>query len=77
MANRGKRLYQCQECRHKQFIHWIELNRAGRARCMACGSGQLEPASTAAKEDRLIGDLNLREYDERRGDIVKAKRTTK
>jgi DNA-directed RNA polymerase subunit RPC12/RpoP len=72
MAKRDQRLYQCEECKHKQYVHWVELNRRTRPRCVACGSVRLAPYSEGAKDDRRIGDLNVRDHDDSRGDVVRA-----
>lgn len=47
-----KRLYECEECHERRFVAWVELNRAARPRCYACGSTQLELVSEEAKDDR-------------------------
>ena len=57
MAGKGKRQYQCTDCGELRFVHWVELNRAAVPRCYGCG-GTLEPHSSGAKEDRLIGNRN-------------------
>ena len=69
MSTRGKRLFACRDCGQDRYVHWGELNRRAGPRCFACG-GFLDPKSTGAKEDRLVGDLNLREYQEGRGDVA-------
>jgi len=71
MTNRGKRKYACRDCGHTQFVHWVELNRRAHPRCIACG-GLMEPYSDGAVKDREIGDSNIREHDEGRGDIVRS-----
>jgi hypothetical protein len=72
---RGKRRFRCCECQTTQRIHYVELSRRTRPRCVACGSVQLEPDSAEAVEDRLIGNLNLLEAkeEEDRGDIVRGR----
>ena len=70
----GKRKYSCRDCGHCQLVHWVELNRRSGPRCVACG-GFLEPYSEGAKEDRIIGDRNVREHHELRGDIIKGNNT--
>lgn len=47
-----KRLYECEECRVRRWVRWVELNRAARPKCMACGSTRLELVSEDAKKDR-------------------------
>jgi DNA-directed RNA polymerase subunit RPC12/RpoP len=54
MANRGHRLYQCDECKEKSYHHWIELNRAARMRCPGCGSARLELVTEAGKQDQAL-----------------------
>lgn len=70
---KGKRKYRCGSCGSEQFIHWRELNRRSRPRCIRCGSYNLEPVTEEAKKERDIGYLNILEYNENRGDIVKRK----
>lgn len=75
-----KRLYECAECKARRFVPWVELNRAARPRCYACGSAQLELVSEEAKEDRRRlqrervvgtgGSLHLANSATRRGKIV-------
>jgi hypothetical protein len=48
----GKRLYECEECRERRFVAWVELNRAAKPKCLGCGSTRLELVSDDAKEDR-------------------------
>jgi len=47
-----KRLHECEECKSRRFVSWVELNRASKPRCQACGSTRLELVSEEAKEDR-------------------------
>ena len=47
-----KRLYECDECHARRFVPWVELNRAARPTCAACGSARLELVSEDAKNDR-------------------------
>lgn len=47
-----RRLHQCDECKVRRWVAWVELNRAGRPRCTGCGSARLELVSEEAKEDR-------------------------
>lgn len=73
MANRkGQRKYRCDDCGATRMLHWVELNRASRPRCMACGSQRLEPYSEQAIKDRDIGDLNVRQFEYGRGDVIGA-----
>ena len=58
MSTKGKRQYQCEDCKNLQYVHWIELNRAGRPHCNRCGSTRLEPHSASAKDDILEGNTN-------------------
>jgi hypothetical protein len=55
-ANRNKqvnkRLYECDDCKDRRFVAWVELNRAGKPRCYKCGSTRLELVSDGAKDDR-------------------------
>ncbi len=64
MGNKGKRKYQCEDCKSTFMVHWIEFNRAARPRCIACGSACIEPYSPRAKEDREIGYQNVLEHNE-------------
>ncbi len=70
MSNRGKRMYVCRDCGEKRLVHWVELNRAAIPRCRACG-GALDEFSEGAKEDRLIGDMNIRERGQHPGVVAK------
>jgi len=47
-----KRLYECEDCQTRRFLHWTELNRASRPKCYGCGSVCLELVSDEAKDDR-------------------------
>lgn len=47
-----KRLYECEECHARRFVSWVELNRASRPKCMACGSTRIELVSEEAVNDR-------------------------
>ena len=47
-----KRLYECDECHTRRFVPWVELNRAARPTCTACGSARLELVSEDATNDR-------------------------
>jgi DNA-directed RNA polymerase subunit RPC12/RpoP len=49
----GKRLYQCDDCKERRMVHWVELNRAAKPRCNKCGSSRLEIVSDDAYEERL------------------------
>lgn len=49
----GKRLYQCDDCKDRRFVHWVELNRASRPRCNKCGSTRLEIVSDDAYDEML------------------------
>ena len=53
MSGKGKRLYQCDDCHEQQFIHWVELNRAAKPRCLKCGSSRLEMVSPEAVKEML------------------------
>lgn len=64
MGKRGAYKYQCDDCSNTQMIHWVELNRASRPHCEACGSQRLEPYSRGAVKNVEIGDLNVREHNE-------------
>jgi len=50
MGKRGKRKYICEDCKVESWHHWIELNRAARMRCPACGSTRLEPLTASGKD---------------------------
>jgi hypothetical protein len=50
----GKRLYQCDECKARRYVHWVELNRSGKPRCNGCGSTRLEMCSNEAHEEMQI-----------------------
>lgn len=68
---RGRRLYECRDCKARTWFHWVELNRAARIRCGGCGSAAVEPVTAEAKEERLIGNTNVLEARERdKGDVV-------
>ena len=73
MSTRGKRKYQCRDCKNTQFVHWVELNRRSGPRCIACG-GILEAYSDGAITDRDLGQENLREHSTSRGSVVRANR---
>lgn len=49
----GKHLYQCDDCKNKQYMHLKEFHRAARPHCMKCGSTRLEPFSQAAQDEIL------------------------
>lgn len=65
-GKKGNRLYRCDECKAESFHHWIELNRAARLRCPACGSARMDLVSEKAKEDaadlqavRVVGHRDM------------------
>lgn len=47
-----KRLYECDDCHTRRFVSWVELNRAAKPKCFACGATRLELVSEKAKVDR-------------------------
>ena len=47
-----RRLHECDDCHSRRMVSWVELNRAGKPRCNACGSTRLELVSEDAKKDR-------------------------
>lgn len=50
-----KRLYyQCEDCKVRRFVTWVEFNRASRPICYACGSTHLELVSEDAVTDRRV-----------------------
>lgn len=51
MSNKNQRLYQCDDCGAKRFIRRVELSRAAKPRCTACGCTRLEMCSAAAVEE--------------------------
>lgn len=51
MANKGRKKYQCGECKVESYHHWIERNRAAGVRCPACGSRRMEFVTTEAKKE--------------------------
>lgn len=53
-GTKGKRLYRCDECRTARFVHWTEANRAGRLRCMACGSARMTISGDGADDAARI-----------------------
>lgn len=73
MTRKGKRKYRCGDCGNEQYIHWIELNRASRPRCTGCGSHNLDLITKEAKEERVIGNTNLRNHSDTQGDVIRAK----
>lgn len=48
-----KRLYECDDCHTRRFVSFVELNRAARPACRACGCARLELVAEEAKEDRV------------------------
>lgn len=48
---RGRRLYECGDCKTRTAFHWTEINRASKARCPACGCTILELVTTDAKNE--------------------------
>ena len=54
---RGKKKYRCGECKFESYHHWIELNRAARLRCPACGSARMELVTKEAKDDQANAAL--------------------
>jgi len=51
---KGKRLYRCDECKTARFVHWTEASRAGRLKCMACGSARMLISSDGADDAARI-----------------------
>jgi DNA-directed RNA polymerase subunit RPC12/RpoP len=68
----GMRLYRCDDCQHRKYVHWVELNRAGRLRCANCGSTRINPASQGAKRDRDVARRVVDVYGGGCGSTVKA-----
>lgn len=54
MGRRGKHKYVCDECKAESWHHWIELNRAARPKCPACGSSRIEPCTAAARDAAVL-----------------------
>lgn len=48
---RGQKKYRCGGCNTESFHHWIELNRAARLRCPACGSARMELVTPEARRE--------------------------
>jgi hypothetical protein len=71
-SNRGKRMWKCQDCGVRRFVHWVELNRRGRLKCMGCGSIRMEPDSDAAKGSVVDAATQRKAHDDDRGDLVRA-----
>lgn len=53
-GTKGKKLYTCGECGKKQFIHWKETIRAGRLRCIGCGSARMEVSQMGAESNAEV-----------------------
>jgi len=74
MKQVNRRLYECDDCHAKYFVTWVELNRASKPKCQACGCTRLELVSEEAKRDRSRlqaervygtgGSLKLSSYSE-------------
>jgi DNA-directed RNA polymerase subunit RPC12/RpoP len=52
-VNKGKRLYECGDCKERHYLAWRDFNRAARPRCAGCGSVRLELCSTEGKAERV------------------------
>jgi len=71
MAKKDQRKFKCRDCGETRMVHWVELNRASGSRCYGCG-GFMEPYSEGAHADRAIGEQNIREHSDTRGDVIRA-----
>lgn len=45
-------LYECDDCKSRRRVKWIEQNRAAKPRCYNCGSTRLELVSPDARADQ-------------------------
>ena len=52
MSTKGKRLYQCDDCKRTMFFHAVEMGRRTRPRCHYCGCGFLNPHSDGAADQQ-------------------------
>lgn len=49
----GRRyLYECEDCRSRRFVNWVEQVRAAKPKCYGCGSTRLELVSDDARKDQ-------------------------
>jgi ribosomal protein S27E len=55
MAGKNRFKFRCLDCKAETIIAKIELSRASRPRCAACGSIALEPVTDLAKERIVHG----------------------
>jgi len=63
-----KRLYECEECHARRMVAWVELNRAAKPKCSACGCTRLELVSEEAKKD--LARLNHERLVNRHGSFA-------
>ena len=52
----SKRLYQCEDCKNRQFVSRIELSRRAKPKCTKCGCSRLEMVSDEAVIE--MADIN-------------------
>jgi len=52
MAKRGQRLFACDECKERRYVHWTETSRAKRLTCDRCGSARMEIVTYDGKKER-------------------------
>ena len=50
-STKGQRIYACDDCGNRQFIHKKMFDRAARPGCSACGCARLTPVSKDGQED--------------------------
>ncbi len=48
MSTKGKRMFECQDCKGRQLFHPIELSRRCKPHCKRCGGTFFEPWSGGA-----------------------------
>lgn len=72
MARRGRFKYKCADCGYEQFVDSVERARRTRPRCMGCGSAALDPVTREGKDHIKIGNTNLAQHRDDRGDVIKS-----
>lgn len=71
---KDKRLYECDECKERRYLHPVELMRAAKPRCFACGCTRLIVCSREAKKELIERNDRLVCFDDSRKDLARARR---
>jgi len=72
MARRGTFKYKCADCGNEQMVASVERARRTRPKCMRCGSAALDPVTSEGRTHIKIGNTNLSQHRDDRGDVIKA-----